>query len=82
MPRSAAATFAPGDPERDLTLLRKRQPAQDPAVGEYWAGWFDHWGEPHARVDDAAELPAVLSSAIDHVTMQRSHSLVDIRVGG
>jgi len=35
-----------------------------------------------ARVDNAAELPAILSAAIDHVTTQRSHALVDIRVGG
>jgi acetolactate synthase I/II/III large subunit len=35
-----------------------------------------------ARVDNAGDLPAVLSAAIDHVTLRRSHALVDIRVGG
>ena len=34
-----------------------------------------------ARVDRGSDLPAVLSAAIDHVTVQRSHALVDIRVG-
>jgi acetolactate synthase I/II/III large subunit len=33
------------------------------------------------RVDRGSDLPAVLSAAIDHVTFQRSHALVDIRVG-
>jgi acetolactate synthase I/II/III large subunit len=35
-----------------------------------------------ARVDKGSELPAVLAAAIDHVTIQRSHALVEIRVGG
>ena len=35
-----------------------------------------------ARVDRGSDLPAVLSTAIDHVTVQRSHALVDIRVDG
>ena len=34
-----------------------------------------------ARVDRGSDLPAVLSAAIDHVTVERSHALVDIRVG-
>lgn len=49
-----ASTFAPGDPERDLRILRELRPLQRPICGEYWAGWFDHWGEPH-QLRDAAE---------------------------
>lgn len=32
-------------------------------VGEYWAGWFDHWGKPHASTDakqQAEELEWIL----------------------
>lgn len=51
-----ASTFAPGDPERDLRILRELRPAQRPICGEYWAGWFDHWGEPHQQRDDAQQI--------------------------
>jgi beta-galactosidase len=46
-----AATFAPGDPERDLGMLRALRPDGPLICGEYWAGWFDHWAEPHHRTD-------------------------------
>ncbi|HTA40727.1 MAG TPA: beta-galactosidase family protein, partial [Candidatus Acidoferrales bacterium] len=46
-----AATFAPGDPERDLGMLHALRPNQRLICGEYWAGWFDHWAEPHQRTD-------------------------------
>lgn len=51
-----ASTFAPGDPERDLRMLRQLRPLQRPICGEYWAGWFDHWGEPHQQRDDAQQI--------------------------
>jgi beta-galactosidase len=51
-----ASTFAPGDPERDLAILRELRPGQRPICGEYWAGWFDHWGEPHQQRDDAQQI--------------------------
>jgi beta-galactosidase len=47
-----AATFAPGDPERELAGLRKIRAHAPLVCGEYWAGWFDHWGEPHQQRDD------------------------------
>jgi beta-galactosidase len=47
-----AATFAPGDPERDLNELRKIRAHAPPVCGEYWAGWFDRWGEPHQQRDE------------------------------
>jgi beta-galactosidase len=46
-----AATFAPGDPERDLGALRALRPDGPLICGEYWAGWFDHWGQAHHRTD-------------------------------
>jgi beta-galactosidase len=51
-----ATTFAPGDPSGDLAALRELRPDAPLLCGEYWAGWFDHWGEPHARLDDAQQI--------------------------
>jgi beta-galactosidase len=50
-----AATFAPGDPERDLSELQKIRAYAPPICGEYWAGWFDRWGEPHQQRDEARQ---------------------------
>ncbi|MBV8148023.1 MAG: beta-galactosidase, partial [Candidatus Eremiobacteraeota bacterium] len=50
-----AATFAPGDPERDLAELRRLRAQSPPICGEYWAGWFDRWGEPHQQRDEAQQ---------------------------
>ena len=47
-----AATFAPGDPKREFEQLQALRPHAPLLCGEYWAGWFDHWGEPHHRLDD------------------------------
>ncbi len=51
-----ASTFAPGDPQRDLRILRELRPLQRPICGEFWAGWFDRWGEPHQQRDDAQQI--------------------------
>jgi beta-galactosidase len=48
---AAAVTFAPGDAGAQFAQLRALRPEQRPLCGEYWAGWFDHWGEPHAQLD-------------------------------
>lgn len=46
-----AATFAPGNPARDFESVRALRSQAPLLCGEYWAGWFDHWGEPHHRLD-------------------------------
>lgn len=46
-----AATFAPGNPQREFESVRKLRSQSRLLCGEYWAGWFDHWGEPHHRLD-------------------------------
>jgi beta-galactosidase len=51
-----ATTFAPGDPARHLSAIRELRPNAPLLCGEYWAGWFDHWGEPHAQLDDAQQI--------------------------
>lgn len=35
------------DANRNLKALLKTQPDKPLMVGEYWSGWFDHWGESH-----------------------------------
>jgi beta-galactosidase len=51
-----ATTFAPGDPARNLSRIRELRPSAPLLCGEYWAGWFDHWGEPHAQLDDTQQI--------------------------
>lgn len=53
---AVAATFGPGEPETQLRAVTDLRPGQRKICGEYWAGWFDHWGEPHARRDDAQQV--------------------------
>jgi beta-galactosidase len=50
-----AATFAPGEARRAFESLRALRHDAPLACGEYWAGWFDRWGEPHQQRDDAQQ---------------------------
>jgi len=52
----AGITFAPGDPEREFAAVRALRPGAPQFCGEYWAGWFDRWGEPRAVLDDDAQV--------------------------
>jgi beta-galactosidase len=47
----AAVNFAPGDAVSETKRLRTFRPDGPLWVGEYWAGWFDHWGEDHASTN-------------------------------
>ncbi|KAF1722767.1 glycoside hydrolase family 35 protein [Pseudoxanthomonas wuyuanensis] len=47
----AVVNFAPGEAKSAFGKLEKFQPDRPRMVGEYWAGWFDHWGKPHASTD-------------------------------
>jgi beta-galactosidase len=51
-----ATTFAPGDPGANLAGIHAIRPEAPLLCGEYWAGWFDHWGEPHARSEDEQQV--------------------------
>lgn len=51
----AVVNFAPGTAERAFEALRRFRPNQPLMSGEYWAGWFDHWGRPHHTTDAARE---------------------------
>ena len=39
--------------------LERFRPGGPRMVGEYWAGWFDHWGEQHHTTDPAEEAKAL-----------------------
>jgi beta-galactosidase len=47
----AAVNFAPGTAASETGRLRAFRPDGPLWVGEYWAGWFDHWGENHATTN-------------------------------
>ena len=44
----AAVNFGPGAARGETARLRAFRPNGPLWVGEYWAGWFDHWGRNHA----------------------------------
>jgi beta-galactosidase len=47
----AVVNFAPGEAESAFAKLAKFRPDQPQMVGEYWAGWFDQWGDKHAATN-------------------------------
>ena len=55
----AVINFGGGDAKSDFALLAKVRPTGPRMCGEYWAGWFDHWGAAH-HVTNAAKEAAEL----------------------
>ncbi|XRD90961.1 beta-galactosidase [Dyella nitratireducens] len=45
--------FGVGHAPEKLAKLHTWQPGGPYMVGEYWVGWFDHWGGPHYVIDAA-----------------------------
>ncbi len=43
----AVINFGPGDAQRDFAKLKQLRPDGPMMSGEYWDGWYDHWGAPH-----------------------------------
>lgn len=71
----AVINFGTGDAERSFAVLHKLRPDGPSMSGEYWAGWFDHWGEGHHRTDgkkEAAELEWMLKQGYS-VSMYMFH---------
>lgn len=59
----AVANFGTGDAERSFRVLKQMRPNGPMMSGEYWAGWFDHWGVKHettSTTKQAAELEWML----------------------
>ena len=55
----AAINYGSGDAELSLAKLDTLRPGEPRMTGEYWSGWFDHWGGRHYSSDvtrEAAEL--------------------------
>ena len=52
----AAINFgASDDPEAQFANFAKFRTGVPKMVGEFWTGWFDHWGEKHHKTDPAQE---------------------------
>jgi len=47
----AVVNFGPGDADSAFAHLARFRPAGPRMSGEYWAGWFDQWGERHNATD-------------------------------
>ncbi|MGD0127914.1 MAG: beta-galactosidase family protein [Terriglobia bacterium] len=48
MPDSPAAiNFGQGEQEKEFARFAKSRQGVPRMCGEYWDGWFDHWGEEH-----------------------------------
>lgn len=59
----AVVNFGTGDAKQSFAALEKFRPDGPRMSGEYWAGWFDHWGEKHHVADgkeEASELAWML----------------------
>lgn len=59
----AVVNFGTGDAKSAFPALEKFRPLGPRMSGEYWDGWFDHWGEKHhltSGKEEAAELQWIL----------------------
>jgi beta-galactosidase len=51
----AVINFGTGDAKNSFATLDTIRPDDPHMTGEYWAGWFDHWGEKHHEVSGERE---------------------------
>lgn len=58
---TAVVNFGGGlaEAKSSFAELEKFRPGGPRMVGEYWAGWFDHWGEQHHVTDAKAQAEAL-----------------------
>ncbi|HEY1501978.1 MAG TPA: beta-galactosidase family protein [Acidobacteriaceae bacterium] len=47
----AAINYGPGEAKKGFATLKKLRPSGPFFNSEYWDGWFDHWGAPHAHTN-------------------------------
>jgi beta-galactosidase len=52
----AVVNFGPGDAKEEFATLRAFRPGRPVMSGEYWDGWFDHWGDKHHTTDTAQQV--------------------------
>ena len=55
----AVINFGTGDAKGGFEQLKKLRPQGPFMNGEYWAGWFDHWGEKHQTTDGAKQTDEI-----------------------
>jgi beta-galactosidase len=51
----AVVNFGPGEAKAEFAKLEKFRPGRPLMSGEYWDGWFDHWGDKHHSTDAAQQ---------------------------
>jgi beta-galactosidase len=51
----AVINFGSGNAKAEFAKFAKLRPDSPRMCGEYWDGWFDHWGGKHHTTDPAAE---------------------------
>jgi beta-galactosidase len=61
--------FGTGDAERSFVKLEQLRPDDPRMSGEYWAGWFDHWGDKHHQTSGAKEAAEL------HWMLQQGYSV-------
>ena len=60
----AVINFGTGEAKESFPILAKLRPDGPRMSGEYWAGWFDHWGDKHntrSAQEEADEIASMLS---------------------
>lgn len=55
------------DARQSLAALQAWRPQGPRMAGEYWAGWFDHWGEEHHR-----QAPEEAARTLDWLLQRRT----------
>ncbi len=71
----AVINFGTGGAKSGFATFDSLRPDGPRMSGEYWAGWFDHWGEKHHETDgarEAGELEWMLSQGYS-VSMYMFH---------
>lgn len=52
--------------ESQIGALRRLRPGQPAMCGEFWAGWFDAWGQEHQGSDDPGPVAAELQWMLEN----------------
>lgn len=71
----AVINFGTGEAKKEFAKLHKLRPQGPFMSGEYWAGWFDHWGAKHetrSPQEEADELSWMLKQGYS-VSMYMFH---------
>ena len=48
-----------GSPQKEFANFAKFRTGVPLMCGEYWVGWFDHWGEKHHMGDNKVHLAGI-----------------------